>query len=125
MKRSLLAILLLLPSLFVAAQPRLTTPEIYFGVHGGAMASMVNFSPSVTQRALTPYMGATAGLVFRYARHKYCGLQVELNWMQKGWREQETDYQRRLDYIELPFLAHINFGKQWRGFFNIGPQIGY
>lgn len=125
MRKSLLAILLMLSFTFAVAQPRLSSPEVSFGVQGGAMASMVNFSPSVSQRPINSYLGATAGLIFRYARHKYCGLQVELNWMQKGWKEDDTGYQRRLDYVELPFLAHINFGKQWRGFINIGPQIGY
>lgn len=35
-------------------------------------------------------------------------------------------YTRQLHYIEMPFMAHIFFGKyRSRGFINIGPQIGY
>lgn len=118
-------VLFLLVAARAAAQPRYVEPEMYVGAHGGIMASMVVFKPTVTQSALRPYWGGNAGLVFRYAGHKYCGLQVELNWMQRGWHETDTDYRRRQDYLELPFLTHIYFGKHYRGFVNLGPQIGF
>lgn len=112
----------------VAAQPKLRAPEMYVGIQAGATASMVYFSPSSTttpllqQLSYAPY----AGLVFRYAGHKVCGLQAELNYMQRGWSEPEQNYTRRLHYLEVPMLTHLCFGrKQVRGFFNIGPQIGY
>ena len=113
------------------AQPRLRTPEIYFGVHGGVSASTVLFSPSTgTMRPITNacVLGGTGGFVFRYARHKYCAVQVELNYEHRGWAEKNDNgsYNRDLHYIELPLLMNINFGsKRWRGFFNLGPQIGY
>ncbi len=124
-----LRINILLISLFatfaIYAQPRLSKPEYYLGVQGGVLASMMQFTPTVKQSALSPHWGANAGLVFRYAGHKYCGLQVEANWMQRGWHETETDYNRTLHYIELPLLFHLYFGKKFRGFLNLGPQIGY
>ncbi len=73
-------------------------------------------------------LGANGGLVFRYAKHKCCAVQVELNYQHRGWREHSSDgtYSRELHYIELPLLMNINFGSdRWRGFFNLGPQIGY
>ncbi len=124
MKRLALGILSILFTLSISAQPHLSEPEYYFGVQGAALASMVRFSPSVTQSALKAYLGPTAGLVFRYSGHKCCGLQLELNYMQRGWRETETGYRRQLDYIEMPFLTHIYFGNKGRGFINLGPQIG-
>ena len=74
-----------------------------------------------------------AGLVFRYAAHKVCAVQIELNYMQRGWREvlpatatsPAVDYRRQLDYIQLPLLMHLAFGNKFRGFLNLGPQIGY
>lgn len=124
-KRIFISIVLLTLGLSAFCQPRLEQPEYYLGVQGGVMASMVQFSPEVTQDPLKPYWGANAGLVFRYAGHKYCGLQVELNWMQRGWNETDVYYLRTLHYIEIPFLFHLYFGKKVRGFINLGPQIGY
>ncbi|MBQ9339446.1 MAG: PorT family protein [Paludibacteraceae bacterium] len=115
--------------LSVAAQPKLLREEMYVGAQGGALASMVMFSPTVSQSPLHCYLAPTAGAVFRYIGHKVCGLQVELNYMQRGWQEYSSatgyGYRRRLDYIELPLLMHLYFGKRARGFFNLGPQIGY
>jgi hypothetical protein len=36
-------------------------------------------------------------------------------------------YQRRMNYVQVPFLAHLAFGKENKGlqfFVNLGPQIG-
>lgn len=113
------------------AQPRLRVPEIYFGVHGGVIASTAMFSPTVDN--MTPItqavvLGGNGGFVFRYSAQKCCAIQVELNYMQRGWREANEggSYARALHYIEVPFLMHIYFGSSsFRGFVNIGPQIGY
>ncbi len=123
--RKLLIISFLLCALNLAAQPRLKQEEMYIGVHAGAIATMVSFAPEIEQNALQPFLGANGGFVFRYAGHKVCGLQVELNYMQRGWYEVQTGYKRTIDYIELPFLTHLSFGKKCRGFVNLGPQIGY
>ncbi len=124
MKRTLIFILFIASTLSLTAQPQLKQPEMYVGVHGGVMASLVQFTPSIEQDLLQT-LGANGGLVFRYAGHKVCGLQVELNYMQRGWYEQKTGYRRTIDYIELPFLTHLSFGRSFRGFVNLGPQIGY
>ena len=113
------------------AQPRLLIPEMYFGIHGGVSASTVIFRPEIEN--MTPItqacvLGGNGGLVFRYSGHKCCAVQVELNYQHKGWREHSDvgTYSRELHYLELPFLMHIYFGSEhWRGFVNLGPQIGY
>lgn len=124
MKYRLTYILLLL-STFLAAQQRITPPKMFVGGQIGVMASMVNFTPKVEQTALNPFLGANAGAMFRYVGHHFWGLQVELNWLQKGWKEKETGYTRELNYLEVPLLTHFYFGKQVNGFINAGPQIGY
>ncbi len=118
----------------LVAQQRLKKPEIFLGVHGGVKASTVLFSPSISQVDImySPITG-NGGVVFRYAEHKVCALQVECNYMQQGWAEVygtgtaiSTIYKRQLHYIEIPFLMHLGFGKKgFRLFFNFGPQIGY
>ncbi len=103
------------------AQPSSEKPEIYFGTTQGISASMINFSPSVNQGMLLGYNG---GLIFRHITEKNVGLQVELNFFQHGWKETDSIYSRRLNYIELPFMTHIYFGNKSRFFFNIGPNYG-
>ena len=134
MRRSYIVLLLLLVSLMSVAQPRLRTPEIYVGAHAGVMASTMLFRPNVAKiDIMQSPLTMNGGLVFRYAAHKVCAIQVEANYMQRGWREQialgtssSMDYTRQLDYIEIPLLMHLYFGKQrFRGFINLGPQIGY
>lgn len=132
-KRYILLLSCLTMCLALMAQPRLRRPEIYVGAHAGVLGSYVLFSPTVAnmdilQSPLTP----NGGLVFRYAAHKVCAIQTEVNYMQRGWHETiahsgtNTEYYRRLDYIEVPLLMHLYFGKErFRGFLNLGPQIGY
>ncbi len=104
------------------AQKAYYKPEMYIGLNGGMAASTVNFTPKVSQSFL---MGYTGGLVFRQISQKSLGWQVELNYMQRGWQETEGGYARQLNFIELPFMTHFNFGKKFRFFFNIGPKVGY
>lgn len=133
-RRYILFAILILTGTVLMAQPRLDKPEIFLGAHGGVKASTMLFSPLVKQldilhSPLTP----NGGLVFRYAEHKVCALQVECNYMQNGWAEvygteasNQTIYTRKLHYIQVPFLMHLGFGRKgFRGFFNLGPQIGF
>ena len=102
------------------------------GVNGGINLNSVSFSPSIKQKNL---MGINGGVTARYISEKYfsmiCGAQIELNFSQHGWDEYYEDYPtlsytRTMNYVEIPFLAHLAFGKE-RGlqfFVNAGPQIG-
>ena len=107
-------------------------PKYWVGVHGGVSASTVAFSPRVegtSNIVKASILGGNGGFVFRYAGHKYCALQMELNYVHRGWAEHiDTigSYSRRLHYIEIPMLMHLNFGSgKCRWFLNAGPQIGY
>lgn len=111
----------------IKAQPRLMAPEYYLGVHGGVSASTVLFNPTVA--GMSPItkacvLGGNGGLVFRYAGHKYCHFQMELNYEHRGWMQSGTTHS--LHYVELPILMNLNFGSDLcRWIFNLGPQIGY
>lgn len=95
------------------------------GVKAGADISRMFFNPGVNQ-GLKP--GATAGVSFRYVEEEHFGLIAELNWVQRGWKENFEGapyrYSRTLNYLQLPILAHIYFGRRGRFFFNAGPEIG-
>lgn len=104
------------------------------GVAGGGCLNRVDFSPSIKQNYLP---GANAGLVFRFTSEKYfsmiCATQIELNYVQRGWKENITDgsnntYSRTTHYMEVPFLVHLGVGQEQRGvqfFFNAGPLLGW
>ena len=114
------------------AQPRLRAREFYLGVHGGVTASSVLFNPTVSN--MTPItnacvLGGNGGITFRYAGHKYCAFQMELNYVHRGWAEKNAagdHYERNLHYVNVPILMHLNFGSRTcRWIFNLGPQLGY
>ncbi|WP_291529143.1 porin family protein [Bacteroides sp. UBA939] len=103
------------------------------GFNGGVNMNSVSFSPAVRQKNL---MGVNGGLTARYISEKYfsmiCGVQLELNYSQHGWDEFNEDYPdlqytRKMNYVEIPFLAHLAFGKERgvRFFINMGPQVGF
>lgn len=104
------------------AQVRLAKPEMYVGLNGGVTGSMVIFNPVVAQTYLQGYNG---GLVFRYIAEKNVGMQAELNYSQRGWKEASGLFAKQLNYIELPFLTHIYMGNRNRFFINLGPKISY
>lgn len=116
----LLVMLLLTNTL--SAQSKDFDARTYLGIHGGPSLSMVFFLPGVPTGFQQNYMG---GLMFRHINEKHLGLQAELNYSQRGWTESSGLYARRLDYLELPFMSHFNFGRSVQFFFNIGPKIGY
>ncbi|MDE5711529.1 porin family protein [Bacteroides sp.] len=103
------------------------------GINGGINMNSVSFSPTIKQKSL---MGMTGGLTARYISERYfkmiCGAQIEVNYTQRGWDEYYEDYPelgytRTMNYVEIPFLAHLAFGKE-RGmqfFIHAGPQIGF
>lgn len=109
--------------------------NLAIGVNGGMNMSKVDFSPSIKQKSLN---GMSMGVTARYISEKYfkmlCGIQVELNYSQRGWNENiedgsENTYSRTMNYLEIPLLAHLAFGKDAmdrgvRFFINAGPQFG-
>lgn len=118
-------IALLLLSIFISsanAQRKPYTSEKYWGLTGGATASVVFFKPRVDQDIMIGYNG---GAVFRYIGSKNLGLQAELLYSQRGWSEINDLYKRQLNYIEVPFLTHFNFGNKFRSFINFGPKLSY
>lgn len=103
------------------------------GFNAGVCENNVSFQPKIKQKG---YMGMIGGFTVRYISEKYfkmiCGAQLELNYAQLGWNEKIDDatkdtYSRQMNYIQVPFMAHLAFGKDYKGmqvFFNLGPQIG-
>jgi hypothetical protein len=102
-------------------------PKTYLGIIQGINFSRVDFDLSgIEQKLPTGYNG---GLVFRYVSEPVAGIQIELNYTEKGWSlklDTSAYYNGRLNYIELPFLTHITLGKNKTFFtFNFGPYGSY
>lgn len=105
------------------------------GINGGVNVNSVSFQPSIKQSKL---IGPEFGVTARYISEKYfkmiCGIQAEVNFSQRGWKEVIEDgtgdtYHRNMNYVEIPLLAHLAFGKDKgngvRFVLNLGPQIGF
>ena len=127
MRQLIAGILLFLCSAQISAQKNQFDKELYIGVGGGAFASSVDFSPSVSQQ---PFIGIHGGVSAKYISEKHLGLLVELNYAQRGWMEDFSpesgfSYDKRLNYLELPFMTHVYFCKKVRFLINAGPQLGF
>lgn len=116
--------------LFLGTLPALSqthySSNVSIGVKGGVDLSRVMFTPSVKQGFL---LGGNAGFTFRYIEENHFGLIAELNFEQRGWKEDfeehPFEYSRTVNYIQIPFLAHIYFGRRGRFFVNLGPEVGF
>lgn len=133
MKQLLLSLLCIFMASSTFGQVGELRDNLTVGFNGGYNLSSVDFSPTIKQY-LQP--GYTGGVTLRYTTEKYfsliCAAQLELNFAQRGWNETIEDgshntYHRITNYVEIPFFAHIGWGKEERGiqfFINAGPQIG-
>lgn len=119
----------------VSAQLQEQRRNFALGVNGGVNLSSVSFQPTIKQNTM---IGPAMGITARYISEKYfkmiCGVQMEVNYSQRGWNEKIEDgtdntYKRSMSYIEIPLLAHLAFGKDEghgaRFIVNLGPQVGF
>lgn len=125
MKKTFIIIAALFFSVIIYAQNGFE-PETYFGVKLGGNISGIISDPSISQKINT---GFTSGVAFKHISQKSLGVQIELNYKQSGWNENldsTNTYKRRLNFIELPFMTHINLGNQETKFvINLGPYVSY
>lgn len=126
LRRILFLWVIILSGTFIMSGQTHYKSNISLGLKGGADFSEVLFNPHVKE---TFQPGATAGLMVRYIEENHFGLVGEVNFAQRGWKENFEDapynYSRDLDFIDICFLAHIYFGARGRFFLNAGPQVGF
>ncbi len=131
-----LSVLLLIGSLSVTAQDRERALNI--GLKGGVTLPNVFLTQeTLTQEDLdaTTFLRYTGGVAVQFFVEKNFGLQVELNYTERGWKQNFGSranpnppevYEVELDYIELPILAHAYLGrKNLRLFLNAGVYVAY
>lgn len=130
--RLLLLVLLLATARQASAQLGDMRHNWAVGANAALSMNRVSFVSEVAvkqQMQLTPACGLTA----RYISEKYfamlCGIQLELNWAQRGWKEDPEEkpyaYERTMNYLEIPFMVHLAFGNERKALFfvNAGPQL--
>ena len=136
MKKNFYILTILLLMFGIRSQAQVESPRsiLEVGVSGGMNLSRMEFQPSIRQKLL---QGVNGGISARYTSEKYfsmiCAAQVEINFAQRGILEDFDDgtsnyYSRTINYIEVPFFAHVSWGKEERGFqffLNLGPQFGF
>ena len=136
MKKILLTALACVFALPMMAQLGEVRNNLAVGVNAGMNMNTVTFSPQIKQNS---HMGMSFGLTARYMSEKYfkmmCGIQAEINYTQRGWKENIEDgtgdtYSRTMNYAEMPLLAHLAFGKDAldkgaKFFINMGPQVAF
>lgn len=119
--------------------------EVSLGVNAGANLSKVSFLHNMNDRLFelgdqSLWQGFRFGFSARYIHQSHFGVQLEVNYVQAGWSEkfhddmgvsmvngldlQDVKLGRRLEYLDIPALAHIYFGnRRLRFFVNLGPEI--
>lgn len=108
--------------------------DFSIGFNGGYLMTKMDFNPAIKQSyKSSPSFGFSA----RYICEKYfttiCGVLIEVNYANMGWKELIEDgsgntYSRDLTYIQVPILMQLGWGYERRGckfIFEAGPQIGY
>ena len=143
--KHILLLLMLMSPLTLSAQVGDYRHVWAFGFSGGYALNKVDFMPKVSQDY---HVGSTFGITGRYTSEKYfstiCSLQMEVNIAQLGWKESiktlsgndvinpttgvAEEYKRDITYIQIPFFAHLAWGKERHGvngFINAGPQLGF
>lgn len=130
--------------LFAHAQIGEHRNTLSIGGNAGYNLTTIRFTPKVVQNMKG---GMNLGFTARYTVEKYfstiASVQAEVNYSQMGWKEDirnqndqpvinattgvAEQYERTINYIQVPFFAHLAWGRENRGvnfFVNAGPQFG-
>lgn len=137
-RKIIFALLVSFLSVSVSGQQQDFKPYWNIGVGFGPTFGSVDFARSnastgnaIPSKMMLQYAG---GVSVRYMTEKHLGFIAELNMSQQGWEQDFKDeslknlglvHNRKLTYIELPFLTHIYFGNRVRFVVNLGPKIAY
>jgi hypothetical protein len=123
MKKYLILLLLTGCSIVTFGQAKDFKTELYIGATGGMTFTKVRFYPNLIESF---HEGKAGGIMFRLISEPHIGFQVEVNYTQKGWKEDSVGYSRQLNYISFPVMTHINLGqKAVRFTLNFGPEMAY
>jgi hypothetical protein len=108
--------------------------DFAIGGNAGMLMTKMDMNPTIKQDyRYTPTFGFSA----RYICEKYftatCGVSMEANFCNLGWKEVIEDgsgntYSRSLTYIQVPVMMQMGWGHEQRGckfIFEAGPLLGF
>ena len=129
MKKKVILVLIIIlsvnNSIYIKAQDKFI-PETTIGIKLGANFSKIIFDTLISQSLLQGFNG---GVVFEFISEPHLGIQLELNYSQKGWSENldsSNIYRRKLNYLEFPFMTRIEIGNGNTKFtINLGAYFSY
>ena len=125
---------LALQSVTLHAQVGEKRSDFAIGGNAGMLMTKMDITPTIKQAYKT---SPTFGFSARYICEKYftaiCGVSMELNFTNLGWKEVIEDgsgntYSRNLTYIQVPVMMQMGWGREQRGckfLLEAGPQLGY
>jgi opacity protein-like surface antigen len=124
MQKVILFLLLATITLSVKAQFSVGVRQGY-GAHG------VYLEPAYIEKYQEPFYKPNTGLVVIFNNTNNTGLQMELNYAQKGWQEEDSTvansmFSKTINYLEIPFFSHfeIGYGKV-RPIIFAGPYLAF
>lgn len=94
----------------------ITNAQFSVGIRQNISNHGCYFEPPSVQQFQTNYVRASTGLVITYINMNNAGIQAEINFAQKGWKEIDDStagsyFTRNINYIEIPVLTHFEIGK--------------
>lgn len=105
--------------------------QLSVGVRAGYGAFGAYFEPPALQGDQVPLYEPNFGIMAVFNDKSNAGIQMEVNYAVKGWREQDKDsshieYRRELTYLEVPLMTHFELGRGWFRIYGvIGPYIAF
>ncbi len=99
--------------------------ELAVGIRGGYQFSRVNFDVGIVQGLQE---GVNIGLILQYLSQRQIGIQLEVNYSQRGLFASTSTYRisRQFDFIEIPFMTHFAIGKKsFRIVLNAGSYLSF
>ncbi len=99
--------------------------ELAIGLRGGYQFSRVNYNVAIVQGIQEGFSG---GLILQYLSQRQLGIQLEVNYSQRGLLASTSAYRvsRQQDYLEIPFMTHFALGKKsFRVVLNLGSYLSF
>jgi len=124
MRRYLLIVTILLFS-------GLTHAQVSIGLRAGYGAHGLYTWPSSMEKYQVPYFLSNGGLQIIYNNENNAGVQMEFNYANKGWKEQDStvagaNFQRTISYLEIPIYSRWEIGKKnFKFLILVGPYFGW
>jgi hypothetical protein len=96
------------------------------GIEGGPSLSVIRYDEFLNHDTYSDIgLFYTIGAAFQYNMNNKLSIKTNLSFERKGYQNTSGSFHYRFEYLVLPVLLKVNFGKKNWAFTNFGPYIGY